>query len=92
MLLAFEPITKGNCFKLHPDGVHNRNHWPCFEYKSREGRADLVNSQRIIAVHQHIPTPIAYSHHEDLDLEIGGRLPLSKNLQDPLLGILVLHR
>jgi hypothetical protein len=46
-------------------------------------------SQRLIAIHQHIPTPIAHPHHEQLDLEIGGRLPLSENLQYPLLGILV---
>src|ERR1700751_90710 len=92
MLLAFEPITKCNRFKLHPDSVHNGNHWPCFEYKSREGRAELVNGKRIMAVHQHRHTPIANSHYEQLDLEIVRRLPLSKNLQYPLLGILVLHR
>ena len=34
-LFAFEPITKGNRFKLHPDSIHDRNHWPCFEYKGR---------------------------------------------------------
>ena len=91
-LLAFESIAPCNGFKLHSDRVHNGNHRPCFEYKSREGRAELVNGQRIVAVHQHIPAPIAHSHHEQLDLEIVGRLPLSENFQDALLGILVLHR
>jgi hypothetical protein len=28
-----------------------------------------------------MPTPLAHSHHEYLDLEIGGGLPLSENLQ-----------
>src|SRR3989304_3741588 len=92
MLLAFEPITKGNRLKLHPDSVHDGNHRSCLEYKSREGRAELVNGQRIIAVHQHMPTPLTYTHNEQLDLEIVGRLPLSENLQYPLLGVLVLHR
>src|SRR6266851_7765944 len=35
---------------------------------------------------------ITHSYDEQLDLEIVGRLPLSENLQYPLLGILVLHR
>src|SRR5260221_14336568 len=92
MLAAFQPVAPGNGFKFHPDSVHNGNYWPCFEYKSRECRAELVNGQRIIAVRQHIPSPIAYPHHEQLDLEIVGRLPLSENLQYPLLSILVFHR
>ena len=46
----------------------------------------------IVAVHQHMPTPLAHSHNEQLDLEIGGRLPLSENLEYPLLGILILRR
>src|SRR6266566_3835847 len=50
------------------------------------------HSERIGAVHQHMPTPLAHSHDEQLDLEIGGRFPLSENLQYPLLGILILHR
>jgi hypothetical protein len=49
-----------------------------------------MNGQRIVALGQHISTPIANSYHEQLDLEIVGRLPLSENLQYPLLGILVL--
>src|SRR6266576_4713946 len=91
MLLALYSIMKGNRFKLHPDSVHDGNHWSCFEYKRRESRTELVNGQRIIAVHQHIPTPIAYPHHEQLDLEIVGGFPLSENLQYSLLGILVFH-
>src|SRR5437016_1898720 len=92
MSLAFESIAPGNRFEFHPHSVLDGNHGSCLEYKSRPGRAYLVNGRRIIAVHQHMPTPLAHSHHEQLDLEIGGRLPLCENLQDPLLGILVLRR
>src|SRR5439155_10306934 len=60
--------------------------------KRRQHRAELVNRQRIFAVQQHISTSVAYSYNEELDLEIVRRLPLSENLQYPLLGILVLHR
>src|SRR5437588_12564760 len=92
MLLALERVTEGNRFKLDPDGVHNWNHWPRFEYKSGQHRAELVNRQRIVAIQHHIPAPVTHSYNEQLDLEIGGRLPLSENLQYPLLGILVLRR
>src|SRR4029450_7688953 len=92
MSLAFESIAPGNRFEFDPDSVLDGNHGSCLEYKSRPGRAYLVNGRRIIAVHQHMPTHPAHPHHEQLDLEIGGRLPLSENLQYPLLGILVFRR
>jgi hypothetical protein len=38
-----------------------------------------------------MPTPLAHTHHEELDLEIGWRLPLAKHLEDSLLGILILY-
>src|SRR5437879_4802077 len=38
-----------------------------------------------------MPTPLAHTNYEKLDLEIGRRLPLAKHLKDSLLGILVLH-
>jgi hypothetical protein len=37
-----------------------------------------------------MPTPLTHSYHEEFDLEIGGRLPLTEYLKDSLLGILVL--
>jgi hypothetical protein len=37
-----------------------------------------VNGYRIVAIHQHMPTPLAHAHNEQLDLEIGGRLPLKE--------------
>src|SRR3989442_15348805 len=39
-----------------------------------------------------MPTPLAHTHYEELDLEVGWRLPLTKHIKDSLLGILVLHR
>src|SRR5205809_3603986 len=92
MSLAFEAIAPGDRFEFDPDSVLDGNHGSCLEYKSRPGRAYLVNGRRIVAVHQHMPTPLAHSHNEHLDLEIGGRLPLSENLQYSLLGILVFRR
>src|SRR2546426_12302866 len=89
MSLAFESIAPGNRFQFDPDRVLDGNHGSRLEYKCRPGRAYLVNGCRIIAVHQYVPSPLAHAHHEHLDLEIGGRLPLSENLQYPLLGILV---
>src|SRR5882724_10842034 len=92
MSLAFESIAPGNRFEFDPDSVLDGNHGSRLEYKSGPGRAYLVNGRRIIAIHQHMPTPLAHSHDEHLNLEIGGRLPLSENFQDPLLGILILRR
>src|SRR5205085_12312180 len=86
---AFEPVTKGNRFLFYPDGVHDWNHGARFEYKSRQHRAKLVNRQRIVAIQHHVATPVAHSNHEQLDLEIGGRLPLRENLQNPFLGVLI---
>ncbi len=59
---------------------------------SREFRATLVNRERIVAVHQHMPAPLAHANHEKLDLEIGRRLPLAKHLEDSFLGVLILYR
>src|SRR3990170_6155517 len=92
MSLAFESIAPSNRFQFHPDSVLDRNHGSRLEFKSRPRRAYLVNRHWIIAVHQHMPTQLAHSHNEQLDLESGRRLPLSENLQYPLLGILVLRR
>jgi hypothetical protein len=39
-----------------------------------------------------MPTPLAHTYDEKLDLEIGWRLPPAKHLEDSLLGILILHR
>src|SRR4051812_31697839 len=90
--LAFDTITKGNRFKLYPDRVHDGNNGSRLEFKSRQHRAELVNRQRIVAIQHHVPTPVTHSDNEQLDLETGGRLPLSENLQYTLLRILVFYR
>src|SRR3990172_6975097 len=92
MSLAFQSIAPGNSFEFDPDSVLDGDHGSRLEFKCREGRACLVNRQRIVAVHQHVPTPLADSHYEELDLESRGRLPLTEHLKYPLLGILVLRR
>ena len=51
-----------------------------------------MNARWIVAVHQHMPTPFAHSHYEQLDLEICGRLLFSEYFKYSLLGILVLYR
>jgi hypothetical protein len=38
-----------------------------------------------------MPTPLAHTYYEKLDLEIGWRLPLAKHLEDSLLGILIFY-
>src|SRR3990172_9880392 len=92
MSLAFQSIAPGNSFEFDPDSVLDGDHGSRLEFKCREGRACLVNRQRIVAVHQHVPTPLADSHYEQLDLESGRRIPLTEHLEYPLLGILVLRR
>src|SRR2546426_12192289 len=92
MSAAFQPVAPGDGFEFDPDCVFDGNHGARLEFESRVRRAELVNGQRIVTVHQQVPTPLAHSHNEQLDLEIGGRLPLSENLQYPLLDILVLRR
>jgi len=51
-----------------------------------------VHSRGIVAFHEHVPAPFADAHNEDLDFEIGGRLPLRKHFENPLLRILVFQR
>jgi hypothetical protein len=58
-----------------------------FEYKCGQHGAKLVNGGGIIAIQHHIATPVTHS-----DYEIGWSLPLSENLQNALLGILVFDR
>src|SRR5712691_5881354 len=90
--VAFQSVAPGNSFEFDPDSFLDGNHGSRLEFESREGRAYFVNGRRIVAVHQHMPTPLAHSYDEHLDFEIGGRLPLTEHLKYPLLGILVLRR
>ena len=91
MSVALQSIAPGNSFEFDPDSILDGNHGARLEFKCREGRACLVNRHRIVAVHQHMPTPLAHLHYEQLDLEIGWRLPLTEHIENPLLGILELR-
>ena len=88
--LTFQSIPPGNDLEFAADGFLDRNDGPRLEYESRKHRTKLVNGHRIVALYEHMPTPLADSYHEEVDLEIGGRLPLTEHLKDSLLGILVL--
>ena len=70
MLLAFQSVTPGHDFEFGSDCVLDGDYGTRLEFECREHRAKLVNRQWIAAVHQQIPTPIAYTNHEELDLEI----------------------
>jgi hypothetical protein len=59
------------------------------EYKRREHGAELVDRYRIVALHQHMPTPLTDTYDEKLDFEIAWRFPLAKHLEDSLLGVLI---
>src|SRR5437870_1006311 len=88
--LRFQSISPGNYLEFAADGFLDRNDRSRLEHESRKHRAKLVNGHRIVALYQHMPTPLADPYHEEFDLEIGGRLPLTEYLKDSHLGILVL--
>ena len=48
-----------------------------------------MDRQQIVAFHQHMPSPLTYADYEKLDLEICWGLPLTKHLEDALLGVFV---
>src|SRR6266571_7284204 len=87
-----EPIPKGDGFEFDAHCVRDWNHWASLEHKRRQHGAELVNGCGIITIQHHITTPVTHSDDEQLDLEIGWSLPLSENLQNALLGILVFYR
>src|SRR5438477_11954821 len=89
--LAFQSISPSNYLELAADSFLDGNDGSRLEYESRKHRTKLVNGHWIVALYQHMPTPFADSYHEEFDLEIGGRLPLTEHIEDSLLGILVLH-
>src|SRR5712692_11477074 len=88
--LGFQSISPGNYLEFATDGFLDRNDRSSLEDESRKHRTKLVNGHRIVALYQHMATPLADSYHEEFDREIRGRLPLTEYLQDSLLGILVL--
>src|SRR5712691_1248309 len=91
-VLALQSVAPSHYFEFDPDCVLHGNDGACLHFKCRQHRAKLVDRQRIVAVHQQMPAPIAHPHYEELDLKIGGCLPLPKHLKDSRLSILVLRR
>ena len=89
--LAFQSISPGNYLEFAADGFLDRNDGSYLEHESRKHRTKLVNGHEIVALEQHVAAPFANSYHEEFDLEIGGRLPLTEHLEDSLLRILVLE-
>src|SRR4051794_21462732 len=87
-----QPITKRHRFLLHSHSVLDGDNGSCLKHECRQHRAKLVNSRWLITLQQHVTAPVAHSNDEQLDLEVGGRLPLSEYLQNPLLRVLVFHR
>jgi hypothetical protein len=69
MSAVFQPIAPGDGFEFDADGLLDCNHESCLDFKSRQRRAELVNGQRIVAVHQQVPTPLAHSHNVRLMIE-----------------------
>jgi len=92
MSLAVQAIAPGNDFEFATNGFLDGDNGVHLEYEGGEHRAKLVNDDWIVALHQHMPTPLAHADYEKLDFEIGWRLPLAKHLEDSLLGILILYR
>jgi hypothetical protein len=72
---VFQPIAPSHGFKFAFDGICYRNQRAHLEFKGGEDRAEFVNFNRIVAVHEQMAAPFAYSHDEQFDLEVGGRLP-----------------
>ena len=69
--LTFQSVAPGDYFEFAADCVLDGDHGVHLEYKCGEHRAELVNRQRIVAFHQHVPAPLAHTDDEKLDLEIG---------------------
>lgn len=92
MSLLVETIPKGNGFKFDAHSVCDRNYRARFEYKCGKHEAKTCEHRWDHRNQSSYNTPITHPDNEQLDLEIGGGLPLSENLQNALLGILVLNR
>src|SRR2546430_15161244 len=90
-LLALQSVAPSHDLKFAPDCILDRDYRVHLEYKCRQHRAKLMNRHRIVAFHQHVPAPLADSYYKKFDLEIGGRLPLTENLDGLALGIFVFN-
>jgi hypothetical protein len=91
MSLPLQSVAPGHDFEFGADCVLDRNHRAHLKNKLWQHRAELVYRQRIVAVQEQMPAPIAHPHDKKKYLEISRRLPLAKHLEDSLLRIFVLR-
>ncbi len=82
--LNLKSIAPSDLFHFPPHSILHRNHRPRLKLKSRQHRAKLVHRHRVIALHQHMPAPLAHALHKHFDLEINRRLQLRENFEHPL--------
>src|SRR5260370_19429482 len=87
--LDFESVAPSHDFEFGTDGVRDRNYGTHLEGEGRQHRTKFMERQCVVAIHQQVSSPIANAYHEKLDLKIGGRLLLPKNLEDSRLSLLV---
>ena len=91
--LVVEFVAKCDGFEFNAHGIHHRNDGTRLEHEGRQHRAEFVNGQGVVVtVQHHVTTPVSNPNDKQLDLEIAGRLPLGKNLEYPLLRILIFDR
>ena len=90
--LEFQPIAPSHHFQFGADCILDVNHGARLEYKCRQHRAEFVNHSRIVTLHQHVPAPFTHAYNKHFDLEIGRGRPLTEDIKDTLLRILVLDR
>src|SRR5437870_2666929 len=64
---AFQPVAPGDGFEFDTDSVFDGNHGSRLEYESRVRRAELVNGQWIVALHEQVSTPFADAHNEQFN-------------------------
>jgi hypothetical protein len=85
----FQTIAPCHYFELASHRILNRNDRSRLKYEGRKHGTELVHGDRVVAVRQHIATPIANTYDEHLDLKVGRGFPLTKHIEYPLLRFLV---
>src|SRR5262249_47405028 len=67
--LAFQSISPGYDLEFAVDGLFHRYDGVHLEPKRGEHRTEFVNGHQIVALHEHVPAPLAHSDHKEVDLE-----------------------
>jgi hypothetical protein len=87
--IEIQTIAPCHDFEFAAHGVRDWNDRSRLKFEGRKHRAELVHGDRIIAVGQHIATPIPNTDQEQFDLEVGGAFPLAKYIKYPLLRFFI---